>query len=898
MEIPTINIVMSFDPEEVFTFLESKTLDIFKDKSKSPKDTYFFRNGPASSFKSLVHSVGYEGESGTPKLEIEFVDPEELFEHRMTSFTVKGMIPEEGNLIEDQLKKLRRNLNDAAGEERAFRGLLSTEKLLLVELQNRKRAEEQDDASAKDLEAKIAVTTELITVLKNDIAMFKEARIANQKIFDAAIDEKGGDGGGSIDYDKVSQLDAETRATVREYNESVFKRSIWISYGVGDLLENWCPPMVFDTAVGAEYTVGGKNARVLKLKYDGVSSRPTNTATSHFLSKVGARIVCKGTSGRILNASAMEAKKKYYNDLNTTNEYFPYFNHGLYFSIHEIITDVLTDYIRNASSNDNVLVVVPDLDILLLDKLTASMKSSGVNWFLRSSEKPKVATSYAEFAKVLKGLTSFFEDLGMQLTDRRFGVNVAGTLALKNVEQEVTNPDEVPNYLQTNNYHISLTSDIGQDNHLEALEEVSNAISKAAIASYKGSNTAVPDESFDFKEYVVNDFVLLKALARKGLIPTASEPLYIFGTSKMVNDFVFGQIAFTTETGEISSISQVSGQTINDAELPQHISLAAFRIHPLDRIKGLDETYIKTMALYQDPSLAFSPFGFDAIRVNDIDVTISDKIKNKFTVPIFSIGTRNSNVMNLKLDYNKNYLVALTSLKYSPDTRNTQITGIVDDSKVSDKITRVFTQFDDLDLDQVRQKGDNPEWIKFKKLVDPYRDTSYRYQLWGQGKQDKDAGDMLDIFEEISSPEAAETLKTALSERGGDDEEEYYDLMLTSLEALSLATPAQVVTTPVGKGTSSVVRATTLLFERLKKMAIIGTVKTLPLFQLSSMKRTINKPCLIYAVEPRFQGVKRHADAIKGPPFYTGMYTIAGFKHTISGNSAYSEFKINKAGTN
>ena len=86
-------------------------------------------------------------------------------------------------------------------------------------------------------------------------------------------------------------------------------------------------------------------------------------------------------------------------------------------------------------------------------------------------------------------------------------------------------------------------------------------------------------------------------------------------------------------------------------------------------------------------------------------------------------------------------------------------------------------------------------------------------------------------------------------------------------------------------------------------MAIIGTVKTLPLFQLSSMKRTINKPCFVYALEPRFQGVKRDPNAfkdngtIKGlAPFYTGQYVITGFKHTISGNSAHSEFKINKAG--
>ena len=890
MKVPTINIVMSFDPEEIYTFLSSKTLNIFKDKSKNTKDTYFFRNGPASSFKSLTHSVGYEGEDGTPSLSIEFIDPQDLFEHRMASFTVKGMMPEDANLIEDQLKKLRQKKYDASNAILLTNNKIAAAEKSLKDLQANDLLNDEKSDFAAQLKA-------LIKKSAQDLEFFEAALEGAIEDLDAAVDTDILDKG-VIDDEDFSELDAETRATVREYNESIFKRNIWISYGVGDILENWCPPMVYANAIGAEYSVGGTNARVLKLKYDGVADKPSNTTTSNFLKKLGARTVCKGTSKRLLNSDAMEARKNYYDALNSNDEVsIPYFKSLFGYSIHEVITDVLSSYIRNASHRENVLVLVPDLDKVLKDKYDTALTRSDWRTRLKLKYDPKFSDGYKEMAQYLGAMTGFFEDLGMQVTETRMGVQFAGLLALQNLEKEANSPDEVKEYLETNEYHVNLTSNIGQDNHLDALETVTKAIHKASMSSFKTEDT--PKEGFEFKEYVINDFIILKALSRKGLIPTASEPLYVYGTERMVTDFLFGQIAFRTESGAISSSTQLPGKTVDESTLTDYMKgELANRVSPLDIAKGLDATYIKTMAHYQDPSLAFSPFGFDSIRTNAIDVEVDDRIKNKFTTPIFSIGTQNANVINLKLDYNKQYLAALSSIKYEPDTRDQKLDRIIDDTQISGKINDLFGAFTKLDIGQLESQTD-PGWSAFKKLVDPYRDNGW----WGWDDiEDEDTADaLLEVFEELNS-DFAETLKDALSSGGGDDEG-YYDLMLESLLGMSSEHPVQQVTTPVGSDGSVTVAHTANLFAKLKKMAIIGTVKTLPLFQLSSMKRTINKPCFVYALEPRFQGVKRDPNAfkdngtIKGlAPFYTGQYVITGFKHTISGNSAHSEFKINKAG--
>ena len=135
------------------------------------------------------------------------------------------------------------------------------------------------------------------------------------------------------------------------------------------------------------------------------------------------------------------------------------------------------------------------------------------------------------------------------------------------------------------------------------------------MAIKRGAEKLLGSEGFVAEDYqpagyVVNDYIMLQALSRKGLIDNPNEPLYVFGSKKFVEDFLFGYVAFQTENGSLSLFSQIKGEKVSTASVPTHITGELnSRVSPLDIIKGLDETYIKTMAFYQEPNLAYSPFG-------------------------------------------------------------------------------------------------------------------------------------------------------------------------------------------------------------------------------------------------------------------------------------------------
>ena len=114
MNVPTVNVIMSTSPKDIFAFLGSETLELFTSKAKgiSTKETLIFNNGPASNFLSMSHEIGMSKDGG-PKLKIEFIDPQQVFEERMSSFTVDGLMPVESQLTSYQIKKLKLKVQNA-----------------------------------------------------------------------------------------------------------------------------------------------------------------------------------------------------------------------------------------------------------------------------------------------------------------------------------------------------------------------------------------------------------------------------------------------------------------------------------------------------------------------------------------------------------------------------------------------------------------------------------------------------------------------------------------------------------------------------------------------------------------------------------------------------------------
>ena len=80
---PAANIVVSYDAQAMIAFQEHGTLEAFAEATKSNKKIQIFNNAPNSTFLSLKHSIGMSDGSKGTTLELEFVDPEGLFEDKL-----------------------------------------------------------------------------------------------------------------------------------------------------------------------------------------------------------------------------------------------------------------------------------------------------------------------------------------------------------------------------------------------------------------------------------------------------------------------------------------------------------------------------------------------------------------------------------------------------------------------------------------------------------------------------------------------------------------------------------------------------------------------------------------------------------------------------------------------
>ena len=83
--------------------------------------------------------------------------------------------------------------------------------------------------------------------------------------------------------------------------------------------------------------------------------------------------------------------------------------------------------------------------------------------------------------------------------------------------------------------------------------------------------------------------------------------------------------------------------------------------------------------------------------------------------------------------------------------------------------------------------------------------------------------------------------------------------------------------------------------ENMYREALNINIKTLPTFHISNM-HNISDPCIVFAQDvPITQSVKPPRNLMN--KFYSGLYKIMGYKHIITTSSAQSEFKLVKNNT-
>ena len=92
----------------------------------------------------------------------------------------------------------------------------------------------------------------------------------------------------------------------------------------------------------------------------------------------------------------------------------------------------------------------------------------------------------------------------------------------------------------------------------------------------------------------------------------------------------------------------------------------------------------------------------------------------------------------------------------------------------------------------------------------------------------------------------------------------------------------------------TVINRNNLIADTMTIAAFTGSMKTLPMFHLSTSTRAIGRDALLYAVEPKLLGYGSDAEVALSRKWFSGMYVLLGYKHTISSTDAYSEFSFTR----
>ena len=84
--------------------------------------------------------------------------------------------------------------------------------------------------------------------------------------------------------------------------------------------------------------------------------------------------------------------------------------------------------------------------------------------------------------------------------------------------------------------------------------------------------------------------------------------------------------------------------------------------------------------------------------------------------------------------------------------------------------------------------------------------------------------------------------------------------------------------------------------EDLYRKALQMSITTLPTFHISRTS-SINTPCIVFAQDQPISQVIREKRTLMNR-FFSGLYKIMGFKHSITSSAATSEFSLVKNATN
>jgi len=356
-----------------------------------------------------------------------------------------------------------------------------------------------------------------------------------------------------------------------------------------------------------------------------------------------------------------------------------------------------------------------------------------------------------------------------------------------------------------------------------------------------------------------------------GAPPTNHTPLFVLGDRDLVRLLLYGDlyklqqkdaryndVEFLSETGDLPArmIDTAGGVSLSDPFWNIVGKEIAKNIH-----RPSNNNYLKEMYHYLHPQGNGLNLGYFTGLMEDwesLKAALPDEFARQpdevyedlfeMDLPIFMANTQAANILSYSFDVNKflygSLFGSIQEIYYNTTrrylrTNNPILAGSLDPDEILDKT---------------------------KELMDNLRSRSGL------------AGRAMSVTTGVGTPVNAEEVYDNLAQI----------LFIENKTGINMAVN--------GSRASSIV-AMLLLFLDIFERQYIGSLKTLPQFQLSKHS-TLNKSCLSIIksarkLNPPMSGLSGE-DIRPVADYLSGMYRILGFQHVITGSDAYSEFNIVK----
>ena len=921
MNVPPVNIVVSFDPMEMFAFQKSESFSTFrKGVDQRNFKTLFFDNTSNSNFLSLSHSFS---DAKGVRLELEILDPKGIFEQALLNNSVESWLPAADDPVwEQSLRKRDDALNadfTAVKDFETKRGPVSPDRTHHIPPRHR------------------------YTKLYTKIA-FLDDKLKNIKKAKESLD-------------KISNPLSKFSKHKKKYREGIgtdthlMRSPLYVAYGTGDNLSDWSPPQCYGKIIGLEYSFNGSGVRILKLILVGLGSHPNLVEGS--ISLLGKSfttgLITQGTSLPIFNEElAQRQKQTWQRILRTQKDRFgsstfdppsvsedeidKLFSDSMRPSLHIAITKALTDFIKTGiNENENVYVLLPDLDKALKPSIEKAIKE------VEMAVSSKISPDYQVRGTTLQrddiiyflAVTNLLRELGFSLCEDSPTLQPIGPGATRNLEhiwadyeysigpkKEGLKKGPGPGWaawewFQERKFKVAVQCNYEHSTFLEKLELISAKLDKVINSNSRQSNISVIMMTNPQAE---TDMVILQTMKKAGISHRADKPLIYWGDYNVIYDYLFARSYEMREEGEGGWDKFIKGLNYN--------------INPVDRLGGLDYTYMKILMDYIIPIPWLGPFGpnnsGDANTIGEDTNTQPERYANlkkdqplkASRMPVFTFGGKNPNILNIDIDINGIYTAAML-MSYSRGPSNTQGTSalIQQGQKVKeDQVDEILidllvkagghdtTWFEDAIVRSPASLRSMDEYITFYQEMEPpdeFIKKITHYILFYTGKHIHPTDSTKYYWQQ--GEETAKIIYEEDAEGGYDLVDDHQHTIRDSfIKYLWMHFVNSFFKKHLSKRTvrgaeqaDAEISNSIAMQKKLIREVMVGDITTVPLFHLSTTRRALFRPCRVICTEPSITFTNLDEER-KRFTWFSGLYEIVGFTHTISSRGANSNFTIIK----